>query len=251
MKRCGKCRVEKSLDDFHRKKASKDGRASYCRECANRAAQEWRARNTERTLKRIQRSEKFCPSCCQEKKIDEFPRNKRRPDGRNSWCKSCANAVSRRWYSENKKSHNEQVAEARRRRVKAGSTKGRDAARDYRKTHAGKTSYELSRRRSDARKRAKKKGIPFDITLGDLLLLWEEQEGKCALTGWPLATAVESNLKNPYLLSIDRIVPDRGYVVGNVRLLCWMVNRAIGEWGQAMFSEMCSLVSKTQEELNG
>ena len=134
----------------------------------------------------------------------------------------------------------------------AGSTRERDYTRDYRKTHEGKISYELSRRKSDAKKRAKKAGIPFDMTLGDLLLLWEEQDGKCALTGWPLATAAKTKLGNPYLLSIDRIVPEKGYVIGNVRLLCWMVNRALGKWGQELFDEMCGLVANREgERLNG
>lgn len=35
MKTCTKCGVEKSLDDFHRRKTAKDGRSSHCRECRN------------------------------------------------------------------------------------------------------------------------------------------------------------------------------------------------------------------------
>lgn len=36
MKTCSKCREVKALEGFHRSAKAKDGRASWCRECANK-----------------------------------------------------------------------------------------------------------------------------------------------------------------------------------------------------------------------
>lgn len=35
MKTCSKCNIEKSLNDFHKKKTTKDGRYSHCKKCQN------------------------------------------------------------------------------------------------------------------------------------------------------------------------------------------------------------------------
>ena len=35
MKKCGCCKVDKSLNNFNKDKAKKDGLQSYCRECAS------------------------------------------------------------------------------------------------------------------------------------------------------------------------------------------------------------------------
>lgn len=48
MKRCIKCELEKELSEFHKNKASKDGRVNKCKSCANEEARLWRNKNTER-----------------------------------------------------------------------------------------------------------------------------------------------------------------------------------------------------------
>jgi len=44
---------------------------------------------------------------------------------------------------------------------------------------------------------------------------------------------------DPRTASVDRIDASRGYVAGNVRLVAWMVNRALASWGDEAFYEMC------------
>lgn len=65
----------------------------------------------------------------------------------------------------------------------------------------------------------------FDIDACFLLALWYEQEGKCALTGLQMTF---SQALNPLSVSVDRIVPKRGYRKGNVRLICFAVNSLKG-----------------------
>lgn len=61
--------------------------------------------------------------------------------------------------------------------------------------------------------RARKKGIPFDIELSDL-----EVPDTCPVLGVPMVR------KTPYAPSIDRIIPDAGYVRGNVQVISKKAN---------------------------
>lgn len=45
---------------------------------------------------------RHCPKCKLTKPVDEFTKNRSRPDGIGSWCKACTNASSRRHYEANK-----------------------------------------------------------------------------------------------------------------------------------------------------
>jgi hypothetical protein len=181
-----------------------------------------------------------CPKCEHELPEDAFPRHKGKKNGRNSWCRECTNSLARAWYAKNRDRHKHTSTEARRRRVKAGSTKERDARRTYTQVHKGELRFEMSSRVSDAKKRATAKGLKCEITADDMVAMWHLQDGKCALTGWALSLG--GGLTDPYCASIDRIQNDLGYVKDNVRLICWMVNKAISAWGEHRFVEMCEAV---------
>lgn len=87
---------------------------------------------------------------------------------------------------------------------------------------------------ASARRRARKCGAEFSITaeLVEGLL----QSGRCAISGIPLDLEPPENLepgpRNPIAPSLDRIDPDRGYVPGNVRIVCVAINSAMGCWGE-------------------
>lgn len=61
-----------------------------------------------------------------------------------------------------------------------------------------------------------------NLDLEYLLSLYDNQQGKCALSGVELETATFYNLKG---ISIDRINSDIGYIKGNIQLVCWVVNQ--------------------------
>lgn len=61
-----------------------------------------------------------------------------------------------------------------------------------------------------------------DLDLKFLLSLYDNQQGKCALSGINLETAT---FYNPRGISIDRIDSDVGYIKGNIQLVCWVVNQ--------------------------
>ena len=70
------------------------------------------------------------------------------------------------------------------------------------------------------RQRAKRYGVPCTLTLADVRALLAPM--RCGATGLPLRHATgKADALSP---SIDRIEPARGYVPGNVRLVCQRFN---------------------------
>ena len=71
---------------------------------------------------------------------------------------------------------------------------------------------------SAARYRAKRKGVPFNLTYRDIVI-----PKRCPILGIALQRGLEGGLDNSP--SLDRIVPRRGYVRGNVRVISNRANR--------------------------
>lgn len=87
----------------------------------------------------------------------------------------------------------------------------------------------LKIRLHDVKVRAKKKNLFTNLTLQYLKELWNKQDGKCALTGFPMTYYLYNGKRNPYNISIDRINPNKGYEIGNIQLVCSMANMMKGE----------------------
>lgn len=83
-----------------------------------------------------------------------------------------------------------------------------------------------------ARARARAAGLPYSV---DAAFTKQVQAvldaGVCELTGLPFSFTPDSAGPPPMSPSLDRIVPELGYVPGNVRVVCWAVNAALGGWG--------------------
>lgn len=84
------------------------------------------------------------------------------------------------------------------------------------------------------------RGFAWDLTPEYVIQLYKEQEGCCALTGWPIEWA-EKGLTAT--VSIDRIDSSEGYLKGNIQLLHKDVNMAKQQYSQEYFISMCQSVS--------
>jgi len=96
-----------------------------------------------------------------------------------------------------------------------------------------------------ARKRAKKRNLPYDLDYEFIYEMWEKQNGVCAMTGIPFN--IENKVKRkaqPFAPSIDRIDPSLGYIRENVRLICYVVNCCLHDFGEEIF---CALARNLVE----
>lgn len=90
---------------------------------------------------------------------------------------------------------------------------------------------------ASARSRAAQFSVPVSIDAYDIDRLFADQGCCCAVTGQPFAIPVprKRQAAGP---SVDRIVPAKGYVRPNVRLVTNAVNMAMSNWGEEAFWEM-------------
>lgn len=95
-----------------------------------------------------------------------------------------------------------------------GLTPQQRAQKTWKAKHPDKVR--LYRSLYGARCRAREKGIPFALTMGDLPPIPEV----CPVLGIPI---LEQGT-GPGTPSLDRIVPALGYVPGNVRFISWRAN---------------------------
>jgi hypothetical protein len=85
-----------------------------------------------------------------------------------------------------------------------------------------------------------------DLTLQYLKDLWEQQTGRCPLTGWgmrlPVSTVGWTEF-SPRNASLDKIIPSLGYVQGNVRFVALIANYAKGVWTDEAVLDFCCSVA--------
>lgn len=99
--------------------------------------------------------------------------------------------------------------------------------------------------KSDAKCR---RNLEFTIDLDYLMKLYEQQGGKCALSGWEMEFVRGGNFKgnkNPKGCTIDRIDNSKGYIAGNVQLACCMPNYLKADMDLAEFRSLCRDIGST------
>lgn len=98
-----------------------------------------------------------------------------------------------------------------------------------------------------AKNRAKSKNLPYDINTDYLEELWEEQGMQCPVSGrmFDLEAYGEKRQVNPDAPSVDRIIPSLGYVKGNIRLVTYLTNVCLNEYGYEYLLQLCSDITET------
>jgi hypothetical protein len=93
--------------------------------------------------------------------------------------------------------------------------------------------------------RVKKRDKNHDITLDDLLNVWEKQKGVCPYTGVKLIHPKDAkNVLMIYKASLDRIDSKLGYVKGNIQFISASANFGKGEMTHDEMIIFCKLITK-------
>lgn len=190
-KLCTKCLQYKPMNEqyFYKRSNVKCGFSSHCKECEKKK---------EKIRIRIpafnEKGELYCKKCKEYKSVTEFYENSSNIKSRNYYSNNCKKCESERKREARKKSYNNDV----------------------------ETFFTQLLNGCRGRARRSKK-FNFDLTLEQVVNLYEEQGHKCAISGLDMTTIKGSG----HLLlnaSIDRINAGKDYTISNIRLICNHIN---------------------------
>ena len=77
---------------------------------------------------------------------------------------------------------------------------------------------------SNSKIRAKSKNIPHNITTKDISDIWPK-DNKCPVLNINFEMGYKNKKTKSYAPSLDRIKPKKGYIKGNILIVCDIVNR--------------------------
>jgi len=222
MKTCLRCKCDKPLFAFTRDKTRDDGLFPWCAECkstyrkdAYRLARAGLIRPTVPISTMVYKS-KVCIDCLEEKPVSHFHRKRSAQDGRTSYCKACCTVRSLAWHAKNK----DRIASKR---------------LAYRQS-SPRQSLNTSLRGALSRRPTEN-----PATLDGLMSLWNAQEGKCAISGIAMTWAQGKVL--PTSVTLDRLDPECGYTIENIRFVCHAVNSFRGRMSDdEMFNMAMAIV---------
>jgi predicted DNA binding CopG/RHH family protein len=102
-----------------------------------------------------------------------------------------------------------------------------------------------------AKTRAKKQGVPFDLTVGDVLSIWPS-DNKCPVLGVELQVGKGVLGPSACSPSLDKINPQLGYVPGNIAIISCKVNTIKqDDYTPEPFIKMAEWLEKQQGVING
>lgn len=160
---------------------------------------------------------KVCSDCGKRKPVSHFNRRRMAKDGRMSYCAKCNSRRRCEWQArQDKKEH---------------LNTWRVAWRQKSPRHSLNVSLNSCLKRCPTKN---------PITIAELVTLWERQNELCALSGIRMTWAQGRLL--PTSITLDRIVPGRGYAKGNVRLVCHAVNSFRGQMTDSEMLDMAKAI---------
>jgi hypothetical protein len=86
------------------------------------------------------------------------------------------------------------------------------------------------------------RNIPFDISIEQAWLKFQQQEGRCALTGWPLTLNTRKGQTAAKTASLDRICSSENYTNENTQWVHKDVNRSKWDHSTERFLQICEAV---------
>lgn len=187
---------------------NKSGTFGRHNECKSCRSKKRKSKNFEKPVN----GSKICPSCNKDRPFSFFSKDKSSSDGSQTYCRDCQHGKMKVYYSE-----------------------------------GGLERY-VKRVMRDTHHNAQKRKISVEITEKDVLELYQEQEGKCALTGRELTfnsyTSRNKRTLNKDNLSIDRKDSSGQYTRENIHLLSSFVNTCKWDLPMADFIEYCCLIAE-------
>jgi len=96
------------------------------------------------------------------------------------------------------------------------------------------------------RERAGVRGIEFNITAEDMLEKYNQQNGKCALSGIDITLQRNYKKYKKMTASLDRIDSSKSYTIDNIQWVHRDINIMKNHYNEEYFIEMCKLIAKNK-----
>ena len=160
-----------------------------------------------------------CPKCNMQKPIESFDNIKHNYiNGRSKWCLECKREYRKEYKEKNKEkiqqSYNMRKEKYNLNRMKVYHSNEEESRKKLAKWYRTSTSRRLF---NSAKRRAKVNGLDFNIEQEDIVV-----PKKCPALGIELAVGIGYAHDNSP--SLDRIIPEKGYVKGNVIVVSHKAN---------------------------
>jgi len=201
---CKNCKKELELQLFNRHPLTKDGYLGHCKEC------DYIKRKKKHKEEVNIVTEKSCCVCKEVKSSNYFMRVNRNPDGLSAICLTCwdehqvteKSKIDRNYPRKLRLQHDPSYREyINRLKMKSHNT------------HLGRRKRMLG----NARRRAKKLNLDFNLTIEDIII-----PNECPVFKIPFIFADETSYQDN--CSLDRIDNTKGYVKGNVQVISMKAN---------------------------
>lgn len=102
--------------------------------------------------------------------------------------------------------------------------KTRETKRKRKEKFKGTILYHVQNKISSYKREAQKTNVPFNLTIEHLVNLYEEQGGLCHYSNEKLIFGYVDGKPHHNTLSLDKLDPKKGYVIGNVVWCGYLVN---------------------------
>lgn len=181
---------------------------------------------------------KICKRCDNQKAPDDFYACSSNKDGRASWCKSCVFS-----YQRERRNQPKRECETKKCRrcllMKVSSEFSRNSQspdgfgyscksciRDDSQQRRLKNpaQYWTIEALHHAKQRSRRDGYPFSIVLEDVANALTRANGHCRVAGCGRAFVFSNNQRKGDSPSLDKIRPERGYIAGNIQVICYDCN---------------------------
>ena len=159
-----------------------------------------------------EKTHKVCTKCKVNRKIEEYFRASKAKDGRCYCCKYCQKEKRKDYYRDNK----DKILTRQNSYYYKNKERISGQIKEYRHKIKQESPESLFLHR--AKQRAKKKNVPFSLTIEDIVI-----PEVCPILGIKLESKEKSGGDHASP-SLDRLIPSLGYVKGNVWVICKLAN---------------------------
>jgi hypothetical protein len=198
---------------------------------------------------------KTCSKCKTIKEFTEFNKHKNTKDGHRSECRECEKEYKKLYRENNKEKvseSNKLYRENNKEKIKLYRENNKEKEAERKKLYyennkeSEKERCKLWRENNKeklllqhARRRASKKNLPFSIVEEDITI-----PDVCPVLGIPLFSGDGHMIDNSP--NLDRIIPEKGYVAGNIRVISQRANRIKSN---ATVEELRAVLKDLQKQL--